>query len=95
MDLHGWAALATVLLVLQAFVVCLVVGVVFYFIGRGLSYVLREVPKQVAIGRRYLAQGQAIVGRVCDSIAAPFIAVGAIIAQIRGVCAGVRKLFAA
>jgi len=95
MDLHGWAALATVILVVQAFTACLVAGVVFYFVGRGLSYVLRELPKQLAIGQRYLGQAQAAIQRVSDSIAAPFIAVGAFAAQVRGLWAGVRKLFAA
>jgi len=94
MDLHGWAALATVILVLQLFVACLVAGVIFYFLGRGVTYILRELPKKLAIGRHYLSQAQAVVRRVSDSIAAPFIAAGCFAAQLRGLWAGLRKLFA-
>lgn len=93
MDLHGWGALATVLLVLETFVFCLIAGVILYFLGRGVTFILRELPRQFALARGYLAQGQAIVVNITNRIAAPFIAMHAGVARVRGVWAGVRRLF--
>jgi hypothetical protein len=94
MGLHGWGALATVLLVFETFVVVLIAGVILYFLVRGMAYVLREVPRIFAAARRYLAQGQNIVNTATSQVAAPFIAANAGVARVRGILAGIGKLFA-
>jgi len=91
--LSDWAALATVLLALETFMVCLIAGVIIYFLGRGVSYLLRELPPRFAIGRRYLNQARDAVANASKRVAAPFIALQMFVARLRGLWAGVRGIF--
>lgn len=93
MDVHGWAALATVLLVVEGFIMCLVAGIVLYYLNRGVAYVRRELPRAFAGGRYYLGMAQQMADRGARRVIAPVTAAEAFAARVGGLGAGVQKLF--
>jgi hypothetical protein len=93
MEIGFWRDISVVLLVLEAFILSLIPLVVVYFLGRGVTYVLRETPGVFAQIRGGLTQVHDMVAQITEQIVAPVLAVARTVAQIRGILAGVRKQF--
>ncbi len=92
MNLGFWRDISVVLLVLEAFVLTLLAGVVLYFLGRGVTILLREIPNFFTRIREVQASILSTVSRITDRIVAPAFAAAQFIARLRGIAAGIRKL---
>ena len=71
MNLGLWRDISVVLLVLEAFVLTIVPLAVFYFLGRGVTYLLREIPGYFVQVRSVLTQVRDVVVQITDRIVAP------------------------
>jgi len=91
MDLGFWRDISVVLLVIEAFVLSLVAGVIVYAIGRGITYLLREIPKVFAQIRDILAQVQTVVTQITDRAISPVLAVSQFIGRVKGIRAGIGR----
>ncbi|HBY92621.1 MAG: hypothetical protein M5U01_29410 [Ardenticatenaceae bacterium] len=72
-SLSTWAALATVLLALECFVVMLVVGALVFGLKFGMDWVLRNTVAGFRIANDYFARGKALLERYEARIAAPVV----------------------
>ena len=91
MDIGFWRDISVVLLVLEAFVISLVAGIVVYAIGRGVTYLLREIPGVFTQIHDILTQVNDTVRLITEHIVAPFVAVEQFVARLRGIVAGIRR----
>lgn len=93
MGLEFWRDASIVLLAVEALVLVVVVGIVLYFLDRGTTTLLRQIPVYFTQIGGYLAQAHSAVTRAADAIVAPFISIKVFVARVRGLVAGIRKLF--
>ncbi len=92
--LNTGGTVAFVFLSVEALIMLLVVLVVCFLLVRGMSWVLAKVKMLGEKGLPYFRVGHGFVTRIMNVIAAPFIAVGAVAAFVRGVASGIRRQFA-
>lgn len=83
MTLSDWANLSIILLAIEAFVICLVVGVVYFYATRGLLQLIRQLRITFPIIQRYFRQAEQVTKTASDRVAAPFIATSAASAKVR------------
>ncbi len=83
MTLDTWRDLAVILLVMQAFVLVLIPGVVLFFAIRGMSWVRRKLRAGAPVVQGYFRKAAAISEQVSHRAAAPIIAISATMAQVR------------
>ena len=83
MGLAGWRDLAVVLLALEALIFVLVIGVVFYFLNRGMAKLQVAVKTYLPVVQDRLRQVSAVSEQVSQKIAAPIIAAETMSAKVR------------
>jgi len=93
MDLGFWRDVSVVVLVIEAFVLTLIGGVITYFVARGVTYLLQEIPKGFLQVRDILAQVQEVVVQITDRAISPVLAVSQFIARLKGIGAGISRQF--
>lgn len=85
MSLANWRDLAVILLVIEAFVIALVPGVILYFMVRGMMALIRKLRIWMPQLQSYFYKASEIATKVSDKLAAPVIAADATSARIRGI----------
>lgn len=82
---------AIILLALEAFVLCLAVLLVTYFVQRGLGRLLPQIALALVRAREFLGGVQAAVHRLSASITAPFIWVSSKSAAVQALVRRIRQ----
>ncbi len=83
MTLSDWANLATILLAIEAFVICLVLGVVYFYATRGVLQLIRQLRVTFPVIQGYFRQAEQVTKSASNRVAAPFIATSAASAKVR------------
>ncbi len=73
MDVHGWAALATILLVIEAFFMGLVPAVILILCVRGMGWILSRLGLYAPKVQGVFRQAADVAERTSQRVAAPFI----------------------
>lgn len=92
MELTFWRDLSVILLVLEAFILTLVPGVIFFFSIKGLQALERKLREFTPKVQGVFQQVDHTSRRVSDKVAAPFIAASAARAQLKGLQRGTVSL---
>jgi hypothetical protein len=83
-SLANWRDLAVILLVIEAFIMVLVPGVILYFSLRGMLWLIRKLRIWMPQLQSYFYKASEITRRVSEKIAAPVIALDATSARVKG-----------
>lgn len=83
MTLANWRDLAVILLVIQAFVIVLIPGVVLFFAIRGMSWVRRKLRAGAPVVQDTFRRAASISERISHRVASPVIATSAALAQVQ------------
>ena len=83
MTLSAWADLSIILLAIEAFVICLVLGVIYFYATRGILQLMRRLRITFPIIQGYFRQAEQVTKTASDRVAAPFIATSAATAKVR------------
>lgn len=84
MSLGNWRDLATILLVIEAFVIILVPGIILYFAVRGMLALNRKMAVWLPQLQSYFYRAHEISRKISDKIAAPVLAVDSAGARVKG-----------
>ena len=84
MSLANWRDLAVILLMIQAFVMALVPGVILFFSVRGMLWLIRKLRIWMPQLQSYFYKASEIACKARDKIAAPVIAIDAASARAKG-----------
>lgn len=93
MELTFWRDLSIVLLVLEAFILMLVPGVILFFSIKGIQALQNKLREYAPKVQGVFHQVDRTSRKVSDKVAAPFIAVSAARAQVKGLQRGAASLF--
>lgn len=81
MTLANWRDLAVILLVIEAFFMSLIPGVILFFAVRGMLWIIRKLRAISPTVQSYFRKAATISEQASQRVAAPFIATSAAVAQ--------------
>jgi len=70
MTLSAWADLSIILLAIEAFVICLVLGVIYFYATRGILQLMRRLRITFPIIQGYFRQAEQVTKTASDRVAA-------------------------
>ncbi len=83
MTLANWRDLAVILLVIEAFFMSLIPGVILFFAVRGMLWIIRKLRAVSPTVQGYFRTAATVSEQASQRVAAPFIATDAKMAQVR------------
>ncbi len=82
--LTAWTAASIILLCLEAMVLAIIPGLIFYFLARGVTILIAKIRTWARIVRYYFSQAATITEQVSHIVVAPVIIINEKSAQVQG-----------
>lgn len=82
MTLAHWRDLAVILLVIEAFIISLIPGIILFFAVRGMLWVIHKLRGVAPTVQGYFRKAATISEQASQRVAAPVIATSATLAQV-------------